>query len=158
MNYLFWFYVFLSFVITTGGTFYFFNQGKQILAGMYFIGLLAILIYFGVQWFTLSGSTTATVGPWPPVINYCPDLMTLYTVGTEKVCLDTIGIAQTGGISKWSDPTQTDERYLFHLFLNTNSTDRVTKLCAQAKDKKVTWEGVWDGLVCMGNEPPLPPS
>jgi hypothetical protein len=158
MNYLFWFYVFLSFVVITGGTFYFFNQGKQILGGMYFVGLLATLVYFGIQWFTLSGSAKISVGPWPPVINYCPDFMTLHTVGTEKVCLDTIGIAQTGGISMWSDPTQTDERYLFHLFLNTTGTDRVTKLCQQASEKKVTWEGVWDGLVCMGKEPPAPPS
>ena len=156
MNYLFWFYVFLSCVSISGGAFYFYSKRQEVAAGIIFFGLLFTSLYFGFRWFPASGETK-TNEPWPPVVNYCPDFLTLNTVNGEQVCVDTIGVAQTGGISKWSDPTQTDEKYLFHLFVKTSGADRIKQLCDQAKAKKVTWEGVWDGAVCMGAEPPLPP-
>ena len=156
MNYLFWLYVFLSCVSISGGAFYFYSKRQEVAAGIIFFGLLFTSLYFGFRWFPASGETK-TNEPWPPIVNYCPDFLTLNTVNGEQVCVDTIGVAQTGGISKWSGPTQTDEKYLFHLFVKTSGADRIKQLCDQAKAKKVTWEGVWDGAVCMGAEPPLPP-
>ena len=157
MNYQFWLYVFSSFIVISGSTFYFYSQRQEVTAGIMFFGMLIASIYFGFRWFPASGATPS-MGPWPPVINYCPDFLTLNTINGEKVCIDNIGVAQAGGMSVWSDPTQTDERYLFHLFLNSSGQDRIKKLCDQAKTKKVTWEGVWDGAVCMGALPPAPPS
>ena len=159
MDYLFWAYVFFSCVLITGGTYYYFSINQQISAGVMFLGITFISIFFGLRWFSTSGlQLAAPAGPWPPLINYCPDFLTLYEVNGEKVCIDTVGLAQTGGMSKWSDPTQTDERYLFHLFTHLSGGARVKALCQQAKDKMVTWEGVWDGSVCSGNEPPGPPN
>jgi hypothetical protein len=84
----------------------------------------------------------------------------LTTINSEKVCVDTIGVTYPSGstgLSKWTGPSQTDEKYLFHLFTNSTGQERIDKLCAHAKEKKVTWEGVWDGYVCIGGQPPLPP-
>jgi len=158
MNYQFWLYVFASCIAISGGAFYFYSQGQEVAAGIFFFGILIACLYFGFRWFPASGSNIIPTEKWPPVINYCPDFLTLYTINGNQVCVDTIGAAQTGGISQWSDPTQTDEKYLFHLFLNTSGNDRIQKLCQQAKAKKVTWEGVWDGAVCMGTDPPQPPA
>lgn len=150
-------YIFGSAVLVSGGAFSFYTAGEEITAGIFFVGMLVAVVFFGLRWFTASGAGT-TGGPWPPVINHCPDFLTLSTVNGEQVCIDTIGVAQAGGIARWSDPTQTDERYLFHLFLNTSGADRINKVCAQAQAKKVSWEGIWDGSVCMGVEPPAPPT
>jgi hypothetical protein len=158
MNLILLMYIFGSAVLVTGGAFSFFSSGQQITAGIFFVGMLTVVIYFGFRWFGASGLSASAKGPWPPVVNYCPDFLTLSTINGEKVCIDTIGVAQAGGIAVWSDPTQTDERYLFHLFLNNSGSERVSKLCAQAAAKKVSWEGVWDGSVCMGVEPPAPPA
>jgi hypothetical protein len=154
MNYLFWFYVFLSSISITGGAYYFYSKQQEIAAGIIFFGLIFTTWYFGYRWFPASGQETYD-GAWPPVINYCPDFLTLNTVNDEQVCVDTIGIAQTGGITKWSESSQKD---VFNLYLNKSGKERVKLLCDQAKLKKVTWEGVWDGAVCMGAEPPLPPA
>jgi len=157
MEYLFWFYVFLSFVVTTGGAYTFFSNAQQIAAGIFFVGATSLTIYFGFRWFPASGSNLVKTPTWNPVMNYCPDFLTLNKINDEHVCVDTIGVAQAGGIARWSDATQTDEQYLFHLYTNTYGSDRVTRLCNQAKAKKVTWEGVWNGSTCIGGEPPLPP-
>lgn len=158
MNYLFWLYVFTSCIAISGGTFYFFSKKQEAAAGIMLFGLLITTIYFGLRWFPAVSSQIIPTTAWPPVINYCPDFLTLYVINGEQVCLDTIGAAQSGGISKWSDPTQQDEKYLFHLFLNTSGADRIKKICDQANTKRVTWEGVWDGAVCMNVDPPLPPA
>lgn len=157
MNYLFWLYVFTCCIGISGGTFYFYSNQQEVAAGIMLFGLLITGIYFGLRWFPGAGSQIIPTGAWPPIVNYCPDFLTLYAINGEQVCLDTIGVAQSGGISKWSNPNQQDEKYMFHLFLNTSGPDRIKKLCDQAKDKKVTWEGVWDGAVCMNVSPPIPP-
>jgi hypothetical protein len=156
MNYSFWLYVFTSCIAIAGGTFYFYSSGQEILAGIMFFGLLLASIYFGTRWFPAPGSQIIPSGSWPPVVNYCPDFLTLYEINGEQVCVDTIGVAKSGGMSVWSSATQTDEKYLFHLFLNTSGADRIARICDQAKLKKVTWEGVWDGSVCMQVDPPIP--
>jgi hypothetical protein len=154
---MYWFYIFLAIVFTSGGSFFFYSNGKQISAGIFFVGALAISIYFGLRWFPASGSVILPPSTWKPVLNYCPDFLTLYVINGEQVCLDTVGVSQAGGMSRWTDPTQQDEKYLFHLFLNTSGADRIKKLCDQANTKRVNWEGVWDGAVCMNLDPPKPP-
>ena len=159
MGYLYWFYVLLAIVFISGGSFLFYSSRKQISAGIFFVGALSIAVYFGLRWFPASGSVILPPSSWNPVINYCPDFLTLTTIGTEKVCVDSVGVTYlsgSNGMSMWSDPSQTDEKYLFHLFTNKVGPDRVQNLCKQAKQKNVTWEGVWDGYVCIGGEPPLP--
>ena len=115
MNYLFWLYVFASCIIISGSTFYFYSKGEEATAGIMLFGIMITAIYFGNRWFRTSGQQLSK-GIWPPVINYCPDFLTLNTINNEQVCVDTIGITKLANMSKWTSPTQTDEKYLFHLF------------------------------------------
>ena len=154
-------YVVASIVLIAGGTFRYVRSGAYITAGIYFIGLLIIVIYYGIAWYKPSGVSTSKPegGAWPPVLNTCPDFLSLYKMGETNVCIDTIGIAGAGGISQWTDPVQTDEKFQFNLHIGKVAADRVTALCDECKNKKVTWEGVWDGSSCMnGAEPPRPSS
>jgi hypothetical protein len=157
MDLKFLFYSFLSVVLITGGTFYFFSSGAQTTGAIFFLGSIIATIFFGMRWFSLSGTDSAAPGAWPPAINYCPDFLTLTTVGGEKVCIDMTGVAQKSTLKR-SNGTNTGSDYIVKLHTTTPSAaERVKKLCDDAKEKGITWEGVWDGSTCSGVAPPLPP-
>ena len=152
-------YVLASCVLLAGGTFRYVRSGAPITAGIFFIGVLIIIVYYGIKWYTTAGTSTKTPqgGSWPPVLNTCPDFLSVYNMNGTNVCIDTIGIAGAGGISQWTDPVQTDAKFQFNLNLDKKGADRVAALCKECKSKNVTWEGVWDGAACMnGAEPPIP--
>jgi hypothetical protein len=158
MDFKFLIYCFLTVVAITGGAFYFYSARQEVIAAIYFVGTIVAAIFFGFRWFSSSGElTSAAKGPWPPTINYCPDLLTLATVNGVQACIDTVGVSQSGGLST-SDGTQIGDQYVFNLFLNQTGNARIKSLCDQANSKQVTWEGVWNGSICMNVEPPLPPS
>ena len=158
MDLSFIFYIFLCIVITSGGAFYYAQSNQAITAGIFFFGFIAFSVVFGLRWFTASGQETGkATGGWPPVINYCPDFLTLYEVNGKHVCIDTIGVARQNGIQKWTEPNQTSEPYLFQLHLDKKDEARVKALCDECTAKKVTWEGVFDGSLCIGTNPPMPP-
>jgi len=167
MDLSFFIYLFLAIASISGGTYYFFMRDNQIAAGIYGVGALVIAIFFGSRWFLPSGSATTTPGTWPPVINVCPDFMSLVTLtpaanpgsstpaAPELVCVDTIGIYKDG-ITKWS-PGDTAEGKIFHLFASiSDDKARGTALCNECKLKKVAWEGVYSEGTCIGTLPPLP--
>jgi hypothetical protein len=157
MNFSFILYVLMIIVLVLGSFYFNYVRGKMIQATLLSIGFLLVGIIFGTRWFTGSGEINSDKPPttWPPNINSCPDYLTLYKRPTGYVCIDNIGVSN-GGISKWSDATQTDAKYIFDLFTTDNSASRIQKLCDQSATKKVTWEGVWDGTTCLQREPPLP--
>jgi len=138
------------------GSFYLnFSTGKPTQGMFLAVGFLFLAIVFGLRWFSLRQSESGSNSNWPPSINVCPDYLTLSKVDGKPVCLDTIGVSQQG-MQVWSSPDQTDEKFLFNLSLDKIGSDRVVALCAQCKTKAVTWEGVWDGNVCLNVEPPRP--
>ncbi len=157
MNFSFILYVLMTIVFVLGSFYFNYKRGKMIQAMLLSIGFLLVSIVFGTRWFTGSGEINTGKPPtsWPPSINSCPDYLTLYKGPTGYVCVDNVGVSN-GGISKWSDATQTDAKYIFELFTTDNSTSRIEKLCKQAAEKKVTWEGVYDGTTCLQREPPIP--
>jgi hypothetical protein len=154
MSYIFLFYCFLTVVLITGGTFFFYESGSQLTGVIYFLGSIIAGIFFGFRWFAPNQGNTAP-GSWPPSINYCPDFMSIATVNNTKACIDTVGVATQGGIST-SDGTKTEDKYIFDLYLDKSGQDRATLLCNQAKDLQVTWEGVWNGTSCSNVDPPKP--
>ena len=93
-----------------------------------------------------------TTGAWPPALNSCPDYLTLTKVNNVFTCIDAVGVSQGGGNSEGMK-VMTDT---FDLALNLSGVARVNALCANAKKAGVTWEGVWDGSVCLNREPPAP--
>ncbi len=157
MEYSFLLYIFATAILILGGSSYFFSTGKTFLAAFFLIGSLMAAIIFGFRWFTAGGELTGTpTGSWPPVMNSCPDFLSLYTVGGSPVCIDTQGVAGSGGMSMWTDPAQTDERYLFRLYTNLTGEARAKQLCNECSSKKVSWEGLFDGTSCTNINPPLP--
>ena len=158
MDYVFLFYIFLSFVIGTAGAYILYSTGHGTAAMIYLVGVLIIEIYFGTQWFSGDGTANVPKGPWPPSINVCPDFLSLYSTGGKSYCVDTVGVAASGGITKWVSGATVSDKNAFPLSADLKGAARTKALCAQAKSMNVTWEGVWDGSTCLGGEPPIPPA
>lgn len=157
MDFLFFLYVALSSILLVGGSFLFYSGNRPVTTFLYFGGMLAAVILFGTRWFLPDGSLNlATVKSWPPVLNTCPDYMSLTKIGDKQVCVDTVGISSKSGIKKWTSPNQTTDDYIFNLYTDKSGSDRIDALCQEAKAKVVTWEGVYDGVQCLNNEPPKP--
>jgi hypothetical protein len=165
MNLSLYLYIFLAIASIAGGSYYFFKNNSSIAGSIYLAGSVILVAYFGTRWFTSSGNQSTKSGTWPPVINVCPDFMSLVTItpaptgtGTpvpETVCVDTAGI-YSGGVAKWT-PGSTSENTIFHLFATQDPTTRATNLCAQCNSKKVTWEGYFTDGTCGKTLPPVPP-
>jgi hypothetical protein len=154
MNFNFILYIVVSIMLISGSFYLNFSTGKPTQGMILAVGFLLLAVVFGLRWFSLTKSKYSSTS-WPPSINVCPDYLTLSKVGGVPVCLDTIGVSQHG-MQVWTSPDQTDSKYLFNLSLNKIGSDRVTALCKECKTKAVTWEGVWDGDVCLNAEPPRP--
>jgi hypothetical protein len=168
MELTFIFYLFSAF-ITIPGIFFIFALYRKYLAGsISAIGILVFFILFGIQTFNPDGSyinASSSTMSWPPVINFCPDFLTLLKVGSDFVCVDTVGVSTDGtGIQKYiannavvGTPSVSDNQS-FHLSLNiTNVDDRRTAIVDECKAKKVTWQGIFDGVSQSSNTVPRPP-
>lgn len=160
MDFSFLVYIFLAFVIASGGAYALSATGRTIAAIIFFVGIIAIEAYFGTRWFQgdKERKDQPEVKSWPPSVNVCPDFLSLIKVGDVSYCVDTIGIAPAGGLAKYSEGASFDERpdYFFQLFADQSGEQRLKSLCTECQAKKVTWEGVWDGTTCLGKEPPKP--
>lgn len=156
MDFVFILYILFSLVVGLGGT-YSLIQSERTLAGfLYFVGSVLILTFYGLRWFTGNALQTSRYDSksWPPIVNTCPDFLSLTerpisgSSKKEKVCVDLIGVAE-GGIQKLMDPTNlTNDQYVFKLYEERKGAERMRALCEECKLKKVTWEGVYDGVSC----------
>jgi hypothetical protein len=159
MDYLFLVYILISFWIGIGGTQKLIEYGKPTAAVLFIVGAIIVLIFFGLRWFSNEQFKIGKIqtNKWPPVVNMCPDFLTSYerTVNgvKEKICVDLIGVAPAGGIRKLTSPEQTTiqnaDAYIFKLFNNLSGRKRTQALCVECKNKKVTWEGIYDGVTCV---------
>jgi len=157
MDFLFLLFIFLSSTVIIGSSYYIYLTGRHLTTFIFFGGFLSLTVIFGLKWFRSDGTLIeSSVGSWPPIINVCPDFLSLTTIGGNAVCVDTLGVAPNGGIQQ-NDGTKSDPKTVFDLMANnTNSTARAAALCKQTKEMILTWEGVYDGSVCLGGEPPYP--
>ena len=156
MNFLFVLYVLASIMAITGAFYLNYTANRAIQAVLLAVGFLAFSVVFGLRWFKNGEiASTQEAGPWPPSISTCPDFLSLIKIDNEFKCVDPLGVSM-GGMEKWSSPTQTDPKYLFNLALNKSGDDRIKAICEECKTKRVNWEGVWDGSVCLQREPPVP--
>lgn len=164
MDYSLILYILVSIALGVGGTYYIFQVDRALTSFMYLIGVIFVLVYFGLRWFAGDNLRLGGVksNVWPPVINLCPDFLTLTERGSgtavEKICVDLIGVASgAGGIQKLTEPTQiNNDNFVFKLHENLTGPARRRKLCEECTSKRVTWEGLFDGVVC--SELPVPRS
>jgi hypothetical protein len=154
MDYLLILYILFSLAVGAGGTYYLI-EGDRTLAGfLYFIGSALILTFYGLRWFSTDALNVSRFNTksWPPVVNACPDFLTYYERTTngrkEALCVDMIGVAE-GGIQKLTDAANVfNDNFVFKLHMDKTGADRIRALCQECRLKKVTWEGVYDGVSC----------
>ena len=158
MNFNLIVYIVVSIMMISGSFYLNFSNGKSTQAMILGIGFLLVSVIFGLRWFSsVFTAPTNDSMVWPPVINTCPDYLTLMKVNGTHVCVDTVGASQQQDIlSKWTNQNQTDAKYIFNLSLDKVGAARVSAICDSCKAAKITWEGVWDGDVCLNAEPPRP--
>jgi hypothetical protein len=161
MSYVFLFYIFLSFVVASGGAYVLSSGGRTLAAIVYLVGSIAVETFFGLRWFKADGTVTTAAGPWPPSLNVCPDFLSLYSTvdgsgNKMSYCVDSLGVAPAGGITRWTSSSKPSGNNVFNLSTKLTGAARTKALCVEAKAKLVNWEGVWDGAVCLGGIPPLP--
>jgi hypothetical protein len=154
MDFVFILYILFSVVVGIGGTFYLVQSERTLGAFLYFVGSVLILTFYGLRWFTGDALkiTRYESKTWPPIVNMCPDFLSVYerTVSgrKQKVCVDLIGVAE-GGIQKLIDPANvSNDNFVFNLHLDKKGAARMRALCRECRLKKVTWEGVYDGVAC----------
>jgi hypothetical protein len=157
MQVSFIFYLLISMSAILGSVFLNLQAGKTISAALQGVGFLIIAIVYGFYTFTPSGDlkTDIVTGPWPPTINICPDYLSLIRVGGEPKCIDPIGVSTNpNSLKKWTG----NGGDTFDLYTNLSTKPRIEQLCNKSREMGLTWEGVWDGSACLGNNPPVPQS
>ena len=159
MDFVFILYILFSVVIGIGGTYYMVQTERTMGAFLYFVGAILILTFYGLRWFTGDALkvTRYESKSWPPVVNACPDFLSIYertvagTAKKEQICVDLIGVSE-GGIQKLTDPANVNnDNFVFKLHMNKKGPERIKALCQECKLKKVTWEGVYDGVACTAS-------
>lgn len=181
MELTFIFYLFAAFIIIPGTFFLLVLFNKPTAGLISAIGMLVLFILFGIQFFNQDGTykqkTSSQYKSWPPQINYCPDFLSLFKNGNQLICVDTVGVARenAGNSIQLFNPNTNSvptSRQIFNLYLtdesinaykaDTNnagkSFDRKSILIEQCKEKKVTWEGIFDGLQPLDGEVPRVPT
>ena len=157
MDFPFILYIFLSITLTLSGTYILVKSDRTLGSFLFLIGIILVLTYYGLRWFS-NESFKFTKFPsdtWPPVMNLCPDFLTQIrrpNTGTkvEYACIDTIGVSQNGIRRYTQDSDLNNEAFIFKLYEDEkNTAKRYQLLCQECKEKKVTWEGIYDGVSCL---------
>lgn len=122
---------------------------------LFAIGALIVLVYFGLRWF---GSRIVKPTSWPPIINMCPDYLTY--VSRLRGCVDMLGVSKaSSGMTKTlpSEVASLSKSNTQKVFEFTSEDVRAAKsvndlktICERCQTAGLTWEGVWDGDVCVG--------
>lgn len=147
-------YMIGSILFIVYGTMKIYSTGES--RGIVFaIGISLTLLYFGLRWF---GSKINKPKSWPPIVNMCPDYLTY--LPNLPGCIDLVGITSgSSGLTK----TKLSEMNTVQLS-NTNKVFEYTSadvqaaktasdlqpICDRCQSAGVTWEGVYDGEVCVG--------
>ena len=157
MNYYLISFIALAFMIIVGGTYQVYNTNQTYSSFLFFVGSLTLFIIYGIRWFGSSPLFTPASGPWPPVINTCPDYLTYYQRTKDGIkkdsCIDTIGVSKDNSLlstfPKNGTIPSSDTYYLDLSGLSSDPITKTTQMCNAAMNKKVTWEGVTNGESCV---------
>jgi hypothetical protein len=149
-------------VIMIGGTYQLYSTNQGFGATVFFIGALTLFIIYGLRWFDKKPFFSPASGPWPPVMNTCPDYLTYYqrTVGgiEKDTCIDLIGASKDNSLlspfPKDGTEPSSDRYYLDLSGLSSDPKDKSTQMCNRAITQKVTWEGVTNGESCISAAKP----
>ena len=159
MNWNLILYIFLTIIIGIGGTTTLFQSGRILGALLFLVGAILLFVFYGLRWFEGSKASGDT-GPWPPIVNTCPDYLTFFkrtmaNGSTQNTCIDTLGVSKkAGALTLWpagtgADSAPTDNKYYFNLDFGISSIPDLNQArCDAAIQAGLTWEGFTDGEVC----------
>jgi len=178
-------YIVITILLGTGFVAMMYKRGQIPGAMILLVLLLLVFVFYGLRWFksgTLKG-TESTTGPWPPIVNMCPDFMVSYTDAVGKVyCHDATNTydlktntiaGMTTSITINNVPGQTAflikdpsrNTSATELKMDTDGTrwpllanlkNNPGALMNDPRGKFVRWEGVWDGRSLTTENAPLP--
>ena len=157
-------YSLICVVVGAGSVSFLYKRNQTIAAMIALVLLILVFVFYGLRWFpggSLNGTKPAG-GPWPPIVNMCPDFMASFVDSSNIVyCYDAAntynmktatagraGLAATSpiinGVSQAAyllqNPAGTDKNPLKTTLKNGAST-----LTQDSNGKYIRWEGVWDG-------------
>lgn len=162
MDYSLILYILLSVATIWGGAVVFIQSERSLGGFLFVVGAILVFVYYGLRWFSGVSlkATQVNYKSWPPVVNLCPDFLTMHkrTIGgkSENVCVDLVGVSK-GGIQRLVDPNNaSNDNFVFRLYENLTGPARLRRLCQECRDKRVTWEGVFDGANCVADKVPNP--
>jgi len=134
-----------------------YRSERVIAAVAILILFILIFTFFGLRWFKygIASNSMNANATYPPVINTCPDYMSLTNVKVggsmtdTKACIDTVGLGS--GVTTWKENTNDlqspgSEYYFTYIYDPKMSKDQIKALRDQAVAKGLTWEGVTDDL------------
>ena len=130
----------------------FYRTQRFVSAGISLILFILIFTFFGIRWFQNGLSNTGSyTGNWPPVVNTCPDYLTLYKDASgNSNCVDNIGIANNAITTTFKSITTgtvtPSQNNIFPvIYTNGLSKTQIAVLKKAADDNGLTWEGITDG-------------
>jgi hypothetical protein len=150
-------FIVLAFMIIAGGSYHLYSMGQTYGGIIFFIGSLTLFIIYGIRWFGATPLFTPDSGPWPPMINTCPDYLTYYQrmVGgvAKDSCIDLVGVSKDNSLMSVfpKDGTVPDsDTYYFDISgFSSDPATKTNQMCQAALAKKLTWEGVTNGESCV---------
>jgi hypothetical protein len=142
-------------IVTTMTTLSYLYRSERIVAAVtVFILFVLIFTFYGVRWFKDGKSITtgsSKKGPFPPVINTCPDFLSLITrTGSSSnagklACVDTMGVSRNQTILKTFkkdvDEPSASEEYFFYTVYTRDMTNTAA-LKTAADNAMLSWEGI----------------
>jgi hypothetical protein len=154
-------YSLICVVVGAGSVSFLYKRDQSVAAMIALVLLILVFVFYGLRWFpggNLNG-TKPSGGPWPPIVNMCPDFMASFVDSSNKVyCYDAANIynmksatAGTMGLAATS-PTINGAAQPAYLVQDPTSTNKnplkttlTTNPATFTQGSTVRWEGVWDG-------------
>lgn len=126
-------------------------------AAIFGVGAVLVFVFYYYRWFS---NKNKPVLYWPPVINSCPDYLTLVKSlpGTSiPGCVDMLGVSTNGALKAITPKDLTggnalasDKVFIFTSDDVLSPYANVKSVCNMCQQMGLTWEGVWDGDACLG--------
>lgn len=150
------FYILSVIIVVMTTVSYLYRSERLVCAVTVLILFILIFVFFGLRWLKHGLESIGTYkGNYPAVVNTCPDYMSVYQNGTNKVCIDTVGILPTTStkktVPKGATPNSTNFfEYTYTLGMpkesTTTGTVTLTLLKQKALEQGLSWEGITDDL------------
>jgi hypothetical protein len=124
-------------------------------ASIFGVGAVLVFVFYYYRWFS---NVDKPVLNWPPIINSCPDFLTLVKSlpGTSTPgCVDMLGVSTNGALKAITAKDLTNSSALSSDKVFTFTSDdvlspsgNIKSICNMCQQMGITWEGVWDGDIC----------